>query len=484
MPLLPRLITRKILLVFVFFSLLSALQIAGAGQINAVIDISHYYLDSSKDTFPFHYLRGHKAKPNWGTLYNCDLSNVNLLVFIDCHPLVPYSDREITFAQNFAKNGGTVLILGRSGKNPQNDLARKFGARFAGEAKTPFFPTTFLPEYTRIIGRNASFIKLEDDSSWEILVIDKKNAPLFVRKKIGNGWLIVGATELISKDKTPTNASWLTPLLEEACMQKSVDPFLPIGNRDITDMGNFKTLDNIDYHYPDHFADIFKSLSTLHRKCKTAADMVIPVEAYEKEPHYIISLTSSATVCWVGEYLIATGAFWDGYPKNDFRMTEQLINRMMRPRLLPHREVLRDPLVSYATLQAMSTIGHKRYAVDEIAKMIQKARRFGKRMDDYDLTSNPRETYGPQDTMEYYLHTGKSYAIFEELRKMDSQFLAKYVQMKRKVVSEQEYTEYGLSDMVAVMSKALKRNLFPLFKKYGQNVSTDKVNIKITLPEN
>lgn len=454
-------------------------------RIHAAVDISHYFLDTTRIRFPNLYLKGHGFNTNWGTVTDCDPSNINLLVFLDCFPKAPYSDEEYNFTLEFARSGGTVLILADAGNNPQHDWLKRFGARLAGKSKRPWKPAEPLPPETVIMMGPGPNLKLDKTADWDVVVKDAGNNPVVARKRVGDGFIIAGPQSLVGQG----NPIWLTTLLEHCCQSKPVDPSLPIGVREMTDMGNFISMDGLDYHYPDHLKPAFESLAKLHQRCKVMADKVIPAQDPTRHPHYVFPLAASAGLSWLGEYITVTGAWWNGFPKDDLRMTELLLSRMMRARLYDHQEVLYAPLLSYATLQAMAQGGHKRVADIEMTRMIRNARSLDPSMKRSDLIelaqmedvkrSHPYSRDQTHKTDSYTIYYGKSYALFEDLNRLDDQFLTKYIQLKRTIGAGN--APYTLSDMAAVMSKALNKDVFPLFREYGQKVDPEQV--RVVLPE-
>lgn len=453
----------------------------GNNKIHALGDISHQFSYYTKNDFVPHYLKDHQGKINWGTLYDNDTTNINLIFLLECHPFTPYTNEDVQYLTSFMESGGTVFLLGKEGKNPQNDLAQKFGAKFSNKAQAP------LRGESGIHGKKvfnakipACFMRLDDEEEWEILVTDQKKRPVLARKTIGKGYVIIGSRALVGSNQNESiNRAWITPLLEESCSKKPINPDASFDIKDIISMGNSKVIDNIEYQYPDYLRPHVEMIIKTHGKCIIAADKFIPLPAYAEERLYMISLTSSDTLMSLGEYVMATGVFWGGYPKDQTSMANLITNRLIKSRLLPHREIWHEPIATYATLQAMSSMGYSNFAKERIASTVAKARRYDPKM----VKFNPYLQAGENDAklsknQQEDVLWGKSYLIFEELKKMDSGFLAKYFKMKRQLLPQDSDYQYTLEDTIAVMGRALNKDLFPLFAKYGIKADPGRASIE------
>jgi hypothetical protein len=77
------------------------------------------------------------------------------------------------------------------------------------------------------------------------------------------------------------------------------------------------------------------------------------------------------------------------------------------------------------------------------------------------------------------IHWGKTYWIFEQLRREDPQIVAHYFQTKRRLATPDKIQRYDEHTTVAVLSIALKRDLFPWFREHGIPVSADESQIPL-----
>lgn len=67
---------------------------------------------------------------------------------------------------------------------------------------------------------------------------------------------------------------------------------------------------------------------------------------------------------------------------------------------------------------------------------------------------------------------------FEQLRKENPDFLADYFRAKREYAIEGEIQNYDENNTVAVLSIAMKRDLFPWFRSIGFDVDRNAAEIK------
>ena len=70
--------------------------------------------------------------------------------------------------------------------------------------------------------------------------------------------------------------------------------------------------------------------------------------------------------------------------------------------------------------------------------------------------------------------------IWERLRKEKPDILARYFRLKRKLADPRKLKRYTADDCVAVLSRAMGRDLFPWFQSLG--IKVDRQAAKILLP--
>ena len=69
-----------------------------------------------------------------------------------------------------------------------------------------------------------------------------------------------------------------------------------------------------------------------------------------------------------------------------------------------------------------------------------------------------------------HIHWGKTYWILERLRKENPQIVAQYFQAKRRLATPDKIKRYDENATVALLSIAMKRDLFPWFREHGIEV--------------
>ena len=77
------------------------------------------------------------------------------------------------------------------------------------------------------------------------------------------------------------------------------------------------------------------------------------------------------------------------------------------------------------------------------------------------------------------IHWGKSFWIFEQLRQENPQFLADYFQLKRTLATPETVKQYDIHVTVALLSIAVKRDLFPWFAEHGIEADAAKSPIPL-----
>jgi hypothetical protein len=69
--------------------------------------------------------------------------------------------------------------------------------------------------------------------------------------------------------------------------------------------------------------------------------------------------------------------------------------------------------------------------------------------------------------------------IFEQLRKENPNVLADYFRAKRKLIDPAKRKTYTADDSVAVLSIAVRRDLFPWFESLGITVDRAKTDLPV-----
>lgn len=457
-------------------------QSAEKNLVHGISDLAHEFSFYADGRFKQQYLQDHKVVTSWGNLYDMDDSNANLIILLGCDSHLTYTPKDIKYLKNFMSKGGAVLILGGQGDNPQNKLAQQFGAMFDQGANPPLKATNALDTDKEIEGRPGSTLKFEKPGDWTPLITDGNNQAVLALKKMGKGKLIIGARSLAGSNpnaKDNINASWWTPLLEKAVAGKKVDPRKPLHGKGLTDMGNTETVDGIVYHYSDYLEPTFRAMTVIQAKCRPAIEKRMGVPLSDGMASSI-GLLATGGGGFSSGHNIGLAVFWGDFPAREDGMIEFITHETVHSWVLPHPEVWNEPIATYVGNLVMQDLGHAEEGKRRIANQINRAARLDETMTKYDLDGESRvegakELNGGERND---IHWGKTYWIFEELHKMDPDFMAKYFQTKRKFVPAKLDGRYDLNLTVAVISKALNKNMFPWFKEHGMDVDQSKVTIQ------
>ena len=127
----------------------------------------------------------------------------------------------------------------------------------------------------------------------------------------------------------------------------------------------------------------------------------------------------------------------------------------------------------------MCDMGYPEEGLKRINAQIESARRFDPNMDKYDLDGTDRNGNKVEAAGMREIHWGKTYYIFELLRVKHPDFLARYFQMKRFLISRKKITRYDIHNTVAVMSLALGEDLFGFFNSKGIKADPAKAEIQL-----
>jgi hypothetical protein len=135
---------------------------------------------------------------------------------------------------------------------------------------------------------------------------------------------------------------------------------------------------------------------------------------------------------------------------------------------LPHAEIWNEPIATYVGNLVMIDMGHETEALKRIEDTIKRASRLDPTMKIYDLDGkapdSARKLNGGESNN---IHWGKTFWIFEQLRKENPQVVSLYFQAKRRMATPDKVKRYDASATVALLSIAMKRDLFPWFKEHG-----------------
>ncbi len=447
--------------------------------VHAVVDLAHEFSFYADGRFARQYLDGHKAVTSWGALYRLDLTNANLLVLLACAPQLKYVPEDVAAIQGFLSEGGGVALFGVSDSGPQNELARIFGATFAKGARPPLRPVEALG-VAEVQGGVGMRLALEQPDRWTVLVSDAGGDPVAAMRRVGKGRLLVLARSLAGQRpdaSDPVNAAWLAPVLERLAAGKPVDPSRPFRGRGLTPGDTVEDHDGLKLHYSDYLKPYARAMFDISQRVKPVleARMGVPLsEGMASE----IGLLATGGGGFSSGRVIGLAVWWGGFPEREDSMIEFISHESVHSWVLPFAEIWNEPIATYVGNLVMIDMGHAEEANRRIERTIAGARKHDPEMRLYDLEGKslsgaPRLEGGALRD----IHWGKTYWIWEELRKERPDILARYFQAKRRLAQPGTVTSYGPNETVAVLSAALGRDLFPWFREHGFDVARERSQV-------
>ncbi|GAB6164407.1 hypothetical protein JCM19992_04070 [Thermostilla marina] len=450
-------------------------------RVHAVSDLGHEFSFYADGRFHRQYLPGQPVASSWGSLFNYDFSNANLLILLGCDAHVDYVPADIAVIDRFLQVGGGVVLLGSAPNKAQNKLAGHFGCHFGKPARKPLRGDGKL--ITGDIQGGGDTIQLDEPSRWMKLIVDADGNPVLVARAVGRGTLLVGARGLAGRNpngKDNINAAWWQPLLVRAAMGKPVDPRHPPDKRGILELEHSIRLGSITVRFSDYLAPYAESMAKLYMRCRPYIErrMGVPLS---KGMASEIGLLATGSGGFSTGRTIGLGVFWGGFPEREADMIQLLTHESVHSWVLPFSEIWSEPIATYVGDLVLIDMGYEEAGKGSIKARIDRAKRLDPTMKVYDLHG-----YGPPDARKLSdsernaIHWGKTFWIFEQLRQEDPNIVAHYFQVKRALAKPGRIKQYDLHATVAVMSIAMKRNLFPWFNEHG--IPADPRKSPIPLP--
>ena len=441
---------------------------SAAPTVHAVVDLGHEFSFYADGRFQRQYLSGQGGATSWGALSHYDFANANLLVLLACDDHLAYTPEDRTTIQGLLDSGGGVVLLGSRGDKGQSALAAAYGCEFAGPARKPL-KAAAAPVSGEIEGGGET-LKLAEPKDWEGLVADQAGAPVLARKKIGKGILLVGARGLAGSRpdaRDNINAAWWTPLLESAAAGKAIDPAKPLRSRGLGDLEHTEQIGRLTLHYSDYLKPYAARMAAIYQRCVPVIEKRMGVPLSEGMASHIGLLATGGGGFSSGQ-MLGLAVFWGGFPDREDSMIEFVTHESTHSWVLPYPEIWNEPIATYVGDLVMADMGFPEEGLRRINATIERARKIDPTFKAYDLdgksANGAPELKGGQAND---IHWGKSFWVFEELRKQDPDFLSRYFQAKRRLLKAGSIPRYDASTTVAVLGKALGRDLFPWFKEHG-----------------
>lgn len=448
--------------------------------VHAVVDLGHQFTFYADGRFHTQYLPKQPLATSWGSLFNFDFSNANLLILLGCDSHLKYLPEDLNAITNFLAQGGGVVLLGSSADEPQNALARTFGCAFEKPATKPLKSAS--AQITGEIAGGGDFLSLRDTNLWHPLVIDAQGNPVLARRSMGKGTLLVGARGLAGQNpdaKDNINATWWQPLLLDLASGKRVDPDKPFRSRGFGELEYTENLGSIVLHYSDYLKPYAKSMADIYMRCRPVIEKRMGVPLSEGMASEIGLLATGGGGFSSGRSL-GLAVFWGDFPAREDGMIEFITHESVHSWVLPFPEIWNEPIATYVGNLVMIDMGHEAEALKRIEATISRASRIDPSMKVYDLDgkgpATARKLSGGEANN---IHWGKTFWIFEQLRKDNPQVVSLYFQAKRRLATPEKVKRYDANTTVALLSIALKRDLFPWFNDHG--IQVDAANSPIPL---
>ncbi|AQT68271.1 hypothetical protein STSP2_01429 [Anaerohalosphaera lusitana] len=452
-----------------------------APRVHAVVDIGHQFSFYGDGRFHTQYLPGQPRATCWGALYNFDYSNANLLVLLGCESKLKYLPKDFRTMVQFMRDGGGVVLLGWASSKPQNELAQKFGVTFKKGAKKPFKAVS--DEITDEIEGRGDWFEIRNPAIWEVLIADAQGRAVLARRNVGKGTLLVGARGLAGSRpdaKDNINASWWTPLLEKTSAGKPVDPKKPFRSIGLGNLEYTEKLGNIKLHYSEYLRPYAKAMADIYQRVNPQIEerMGVPLsDGMASE----IGLLATGGGGFSSGRMLGLAVFWGGFPDREDSMIEFITHESVHSWVLPFPEIWNEPIATYVGDLVMVDMGYPEEGMRRINRTIDRAKKIDPTMKKYDIRGKSITGEDLEGGQANAMHWGKTFWIFEQMRKENPDVVADYFKAKRELAKPGEIEKYDANNTVAIMSVAMGRDMFGWFHEHGFDVSRDKSEIKIEL---
>lgn len=451
-------------------------------RIHAVSDLGHQFTFYADGRFHKQYLPGQPAVTSWGALYNYDFSNANLLLLLGCDSHVEYLPKDIETIKGFLADGGGVVLLVSGRNKQQNKLASQFGCSFQGRAKKPFKGS--LKMMSGEIEGNADWMEIKDSDMWKVLMADAEGRAVLAMRKFGKGALLVGARGLAGNRPDATddiNAKWWRPLLRKIASGKLVDPQKPFRSRKISDLEYIEDLGTIKLSYSEYLKSYAGAMSEIYLRTVPVIEKRMGVPLSEGMASHIGLLATGGGGFSSGR-MLGLAVFWGGFPEREDSMIEFITHESVHSWVLPFAEIWNEPIATYVGNLVMVDMGYEQEGLKRINRTIERAKKIDPTMKLYDISGNSLTGAEPlTGGQENAMHWGKTFWIFEELRKENPDVVADYFRAKRRLAKPGQLKKYDPNATVAAMSVAMGRDMFGWFREHGFDVERSDSPIEIEL---
>lgn len=451
------------------------------GKVHAVTDLSHEFSFYADHRFDSQYLKGQKGATNWCSLFNFDFSNANLLILLSCADQIAYSPEDIKAIKSFLESGGGVVLLGSHTGKSQNALAQVFGADFKDRAELPFRPVAKELGVDSIEAKGGSYMELQEPSKWTVLAADAAERPVMARMKYGKGNLLVGSRSIAGNRpdaKDSINQAMWMPLLVDLASGKQIDPDKPFESKGIDKLEYSEDHGTFTLLYNDNLKPFATAMVDISKRCMPVIEKRMGVPLSKGMGSQIALLATGGGGFSSGQ-VIALAVWWGDFPEKEDSMIEFITHESVHSWVLPYPEIWNEPIATYIGNLVMIDMGHQEEAERRIQSTIAQGLKADPKMDLYDVDGiSIKDGSKAEESKLRDIHWGKAYWVFEQLRKQDPDFFAKYFQAKRKLATSDKIKAYDMNNTVAVVSSAMGKDMFPWFRQHGFNVNKEKAEIK------
>lgn len=450
-------------------------------KVHAVTDIAHEFSFYGDHRFHSQYLPDGKGVTNWCSLFNFDFSNANLLILLSCDDRIGYLPQDVETIKAFLNSGGGVVLLGGHQGKSQAALAQKLGAEFSEGAQMPMRMVKPQDGMTEVEGNGGSWLKLGKAADWDVVVEDAAGKPVLARTKYGKGNLLVGARGLAGSNPNASdsiNYKMWRPLLRSIASGKQVDPLKPFNGRGIGDLEYKDKHETFMLSYNDYLKPFAQAMVDISKRCLPVIEnrMGVPLS---KGMGSEISLLATGGGGFSSGTVIALAVWWGDFPEKEDSMIEFITHESVHSWVLPYPEVWNEPIATYVGNLVMMDMGHQEEAMRRIDGQIAAARRHDPQMNRYGLDGTAIDgSAALSDGAARDMHWGKTYWVFEQLRKDYPDIVARYFKTKRTMLTDKTIKQYDINNTVAVMSAAVGKDLFPWFRKQGIQVDKSLAEVK------
>ncbi len=445
-------------------------------HVNAIVDNAHDFAFYNDGRIQQRYLRDHAGHTLWRALYDYNYANVNLVILPGCDNQISYTTKDTTKLRTLLKNGVGVVAFGEANRTATNNLIGYYGATFKNGATQPFKAMKFTNKAVATKG-GTSYLEFEQPEKWTVVVEDAQHRPVAAYRKLEKGIFAVCPRSLMGDhpgdNSDSINASILSPLFVRSSlgyMRKASDQMVDSKAYGV-DLGNVYNENGLYMTYTDYMAPYADLMGDLVARMNPVHEEIMGVPLSSGMGNRIVLLPTGGGGFSSGG-TIALAVWWGNFPQEEVGMIEFIGHETTHSWVLPHPEVWNEPIATYVGNLLQFDMGYTTEPNQVITDVIKRYTDIDPTKKKYDIYGKSNQS-GVSDVPEGQVndcHWGKTYIMLEMLRAVEPEIIAKYFQKKRAMLPT-GYPGMTMDDTVALLSNAMGKDLFPLFREYGFNVS-------------